>query len=113
MAKWSGKIGYAENVETEPGMWEEVITERKYYGDSIRNTRMLQNSDNINSNVNVGNQISIVADPYANQNFHMMRYVEFMGNLWIVTNVEVQYPRLILNIGGVYHVQPNRSAEET
>ena len=55
MAKWSGKIGYAENVESEPGVWEEVITERKYYGDSIRNTRMLQNSDNINGNVNVGN----------------------------------------------------------
>ena len=111
MAKWRGKIGYADNVETEPGVWEEVITERKYYGDSIRNTRVLQNSDNINSNVNVGNQISIVADPYANQNFHMMRYVEFMGNYWKITNVEVQYPRLILTVGGVCNVQQNRSAE--
>ena len=113
MAKWCGMIGYAENVETEPGIWEEVITERRYYGDAIRNTRLLQSSDNVNSRVNVGNQISIVDDLYANQNFHMMRYVEFMGNLWIVTNVEAQYPRLILNIGGVYHVQQNRSAEET
>ena len=111
MAKWCGMIGYAENLETEPGIWEEVITERRYYGDAIRNTRLLQSSDNVNGRVNVGNQISIVADPYANQNFHAIRYVEFMGNLWTVSNAEVQYPRLILTIGGVYNVQQSRTAE--
>ena len=111
MAKWYGKIGYAENVETESGVWEEVITEKSYYGDSIRNTRLLQNSDSINGKVNVGNQISIIADPYANQNFHAIRYVEFMGNLWTVSNAEVQYPRLILTLGGVYNVQQSRTAD--
>lgn len=111
MAKWYGKIGYAENMETEPGVWEEVITEKSYYGDSIRNTRLLQNSDSINGKVNVGNQISIIADPYANQNFHAIRYVEFMGNLWTVSNAEVQYPRLILTLGGVYNVQQSRTAD--
>ena len=103
MSKWYGKIGYAENVEYEPGNWEEEITERPYYGDTYRNTRLLQNSDGVNDNINIANQISIVADPYANQNFHKMRYVEFMGTRWKVTNIEVQYPRLILTIGGQYN----------
>lgn len=103
MAKWYGKIGYAETVETEPGIWEEQITERPYYGDIVRNTRRLQTSNNVNDNVNVSNEISIVADPYANQNFHAMRYVEFMGAKWKIETVEVQYPRLVLSIGGVYN----------
>lgn len=103
MAKWYGKIGYAENVEAKPGFWVEEITERSYYGDSYRNTRLLQNSGDINDNINIGNQISIIADPYANHNFHAMRYVEFMGSNWKITNVEVQFPRLILTIGGLYH----------
>lgn len=103
MSKWYGKIGYAMTVEKEPGIWEEDITERSYYGDTYRNTRLLQNSGGVNDNVNIGNQISIVADPYANRNFHAMRYVEFMGTIWKITNVEVQYPRLILTIGGVYN----------
>lgn len=103
MAKWFGRIGYAESVEVEPGVWEQQITERPYYGDSIRNTRMLQNSGGVNDNINIGNQISILADPYANQNFHLMLYVEFMGSLWKITNVDVQFPRLILTIGGVYN----------
>lgn len=103
MAKWHGAIGYAEMVETKPGLWVEEITERSYYGDSYRNTRLLQNSGDINDNVNIGNQISIVADPYANQNFHAMRYVMFMGSKWKITNVEVQFPRLILTIGGLYN----------
>ena len=103
MAKFYGSIGYAELVEVNPGIWEEKITERKYYGDLIRNTRRLQTSDKLNDDINISNEISIVADPYANKNFHSMRYVEFMGAKWKINNVEVLYPRLILTIGGVYN----------
>ena len=105
MAKYFGKIGYAEQVETAPGVWEEQITERQYYGDVVRNIRKLESSRDINDNINVSMEISIVADPYAIQNFHAMRYVEFMGSLWKITSVEVNYPRLILSIGGVYNGQ--------
>ena len=103
MAKFYGAIGYAETVETTPGVWEEQIVERYYYGDLIRNTRRLQSADQLNDNINVANEISIVADPYARDNFHLMRYVEFQGAEWKISNVEVQYPRLILTIGGLYN----------
>lgn len=111
MAKWYGAIGYAVTVETDPGVWEETITERSYYGDTIRNTRMIQNSGEVNDNVNISNQISIVADPYANQNIYAMRYIEFMGTKWKITNVDVQYPRLILTIGGVWNGGQNTITE--
>ena len=103
MNKWFGKIGYAETVETTPGVWEERITERSYYGDLIRNTLKVQSTDQLNDNINVANKISIVADPFAYQHFHAMRYVEFMGAKWKVSDVEVQQPRLILTVGGVYN----------
>lgn len=103
MAKWYGKIGYADNVEVEPGVWEDSIVEHSYYGDLNRNTRSLQNSGGINDNINLSNEISIVADPYASENFYKMRYVEFAGTKWKITNVEVKYPRLILSIGGVWN----------
>ena len=103
MAKFYGVIGYGINGEAAPGVYKEQITEREYYGDLIRNTRRLQSADQLNDNINVANEISIVADPFANENFHMMRYVKFMGAKWKITNVEVQYPRLILTIGGVYN----------
>ena len=103
MAKFYGNIGYAQMVETKPGVYDEKITEKQYYGDLIKNTRKLQSTDQLNDNINVANEISILADPFANQNFHSMRYVEFMGAKWKITNVEVQYPRLILSVGGVYN----------
>lgn len=103
MARWFGKIGYAEFVETVSGVHEEKITERSYYGDVNRNTRRLESSGNLNDNVNVANEISIVADAYAELNFHAMRYVEFMGARWRITNAEVRRPRLILTLGGVYN----------
>lgn len=103
MSKWFGKIGYATTKETTPGVWEEVITEREYFGDVYRNTRKLQSASQVNDNINVSNEISIVADPFARDNFYSMRYVEFMGTKWKVSNIEVQYPRLNLTIGGVYN----------
>lgn len=103
MGKWFGKIGYAVTEETTPGVWVAQITERNYYGDIIRNTRRLQTSDKLNDDINVSNEISIVADPFARDNFHAMRYIEFMGTRWKVSSVEVQYPRLILSLGGVYN----------
>ena len=105
MGKWFGKIGYAVTEEKTPGVWVEQITERNYYGDIQRNTRRLQTSDKLNDDINVANEISIVADPFARENFHAMRYVEFMGARWKISSVEVQYPRLLLTLGGVYNEQ--------
>lgn len=105
MAKWYGNIGYAETIETpaNSGIWVETITDRPYYGDIIRNNRKLQSSGDLNDDVNISNQISIVADPFANQNFHAMRYAEFMGTKWKIRDIEVRYPRLILSLGGIYN----------
>lgn len=105
MAKFYGPIGYATPVETEPGVWTDEITERTYAGDLTRNTsRWSTNPNSTNDDLNISNLISIIADPFAYQNFHSMKYVEFMGAKWKITNVDAsQYPRLILTVGGVYN----------
>lgn len=104
MAKFHGTVGYAETVETKPGVWEPRIIKRSYYGELLRNNRRLESSSNsTNDNINIANEVSIVADPYARDNFHNMKYIQFMGTKWKVTMVEPQYPRLILTIGGVYN----------
>lgn len=103
MAKFYGPIGYAVTKETRPGVWRDVIEERYHRGDVIRNTRRLQSTDKVNDDINISNEISILADPFANGNFHAMRYVGFMGTRWKIENVEVAYPRLLLTLGGVYN----------
>lgn len=105
MAKFFGAIGYAVTSETKPGVYEEQIIEREYFGDVNRNIRKLENSEYLNDDINVSNEISIVSDPFANENFYSMRYAEFMGTKWKITSVEVKYPRLILTLGGVYNGQ--------
>lgn len=104
MAKWYGKVGYSATKETAPGVWENEDTERNYYGDILQNTsRWSPNSDSTNDNLLINNKISIVSDPFAYQNFSHIKYCEFMGANWEVTNVEPKYPRLILTLGGVYN----------
>ena len=102
MAKWFGKVGYAVTEETEPGIWEETITEREYYGDVISNRFKRQNSGDVNDDINISQIISIVADPFAYQHCSEIIYVEYMGSKWRVSDVEPMFMRLQLTIGGVY-----------
>lgn len=111
MGKWFGKIGYAVTAETEPGLWEDTIVEREYYGDMISDRRKRQTSGEVNDNINLANVISIIADPFAYENCSRMVYAEIMGAKWKITDIEVQYPRLILTIGGVYNGDSLRVTE--
>jgi len=101
--RFYGAVGYATSVEETPGVWVDVITERNYYGDVIRNSRRLETPPQVpptlNANVGLSNSFSIMADAEAYDNFLNMRYVNWQGINWIITNVEVHRPRLILTIG--------------
>lgn len=103
MAKFYGNVGYGQSVESAPGVWKDVITETSYIGDVVRNTRRLVDGSKVNDDLTVGNSISIVADAYAIENFFAMRYIIWMGARWTISEVEVQAPRLLLTLGGVYN----------
>lgn len=104
MAKFFGKLGFMETVETSPGVWEEIIVVREYYGDILQITRRWDNaSDKENDNVNINNKFSIIADSFAYEHIPNLRYIEWYGIKWKVKTVEVEYPRLTVYIGGVYN----------
>lgn len=107
MAKFYGVIGYAERQEIEPGYWDDVITERECTGDLIRNYKKAESSGGVNDNVNIANEISIVADPYATEHFFAMAYIKFkmpkLGGTWKINTAEVAYPRITISLGGVWN----------
>lgn len=104
MSKWYGKIGFADMQETVPGVYTPVITEKAYRGEMYKSSRLLQASNLVNDNINVSNQLSIVADPYLDGHIHDMLYVVFKGAKWKVTPVDLsQRPRLTLTLGGLYN----------
>ena len=103
MARFYGTVGYSETKETEPGIWEELITERKYSGDVLKISKRWQSGESLNDDLVINNEISILADPFAFNNFHNIRYVEWMGAKWKVSKMEIQRPRITLSLGGVYN----------
>ena len=103
MARFSGKIGFVRTIETEPGIWEPEITERSYFGDITRNISSFQTGEKINENIHLNNSISIVADPFATNNFQYMRYITYAGAKWKIDSAEIEFPRIILSIGGLYN----------
>lgn len=104
MARWFGKVGYSETVEGVPGVYAPKDIVHEYYGDVIRNsTRWNGKSDSTNDDLTVNVQISIVADPFAIDNFYSMKWIEYLGTKWKITSVEPQIPRLLLTLGGVWN----------
>lgn len=101
--KFFGKVGYGKSGESVNGVWADTITERSYYGDVVKDTRRIVVGSDVNNDISTGNSIEIVADPYASEHFHAIKYVEWAGALWTVTEVEQKRPRLILRLGGVYN----------
>ncbi len=103
MARFAGVVGFGEQQETAPGVHTERITEYLYYGDVVRDARRLSEAEKVNKDSGVSNSISIIADAWATQNYFAIRFVEWGGVAWTVTEVEVSPPRLLLRLGEVYN----------
>lgn len=115
MARFYGTVGFGQTVEVRPGVMEDVIVEKPYYGDVLRPARSFEQGDKVISDVSAGNRISVVADDYASENVYAIRFVEWKNVLWTVSNVEEQRPRLIFRLGEVYNgprSEPSDSSNE-
>lgn len=110
MAKFCGVIGFASDEETSPDVYDERISERIYYGDIVRSDAKWERSDHLNDNFNIQNNISILADSFALKHTHLMRYVSYLGTRWKISSINVQHPRIILSIGGVYNGESSPSS---
>ena len=100
--KWYGKVGFAVTTDKD-GIWTDDIVEKPYTGDMIKARASFQNSNNVNDNLVLNNQISIIANKFAYDNFECIKYVEILGKMWKVESAEIQYPRLILSVGGLWN----------
>lgn len=103
MAKFYGAVGFIRQVETEGGIWEEVPNEYNYYGDILKNKVVTQTQGSINMSTSISTEISIISDPFANENFDAIKYVVYLGKKWTVTSYDVEYPRIRLMLGGIYN----------
>ncbi len=115
MPKFFGPIGFVTPIEAPAGsgIWVEDATEKNYRGEVIKNSRSWESAQQLNDNLNIRNSISIVADPYISNKINTIRYVKWLGTYWKVTDVEVQYPRLVLTLGGVYNGQTAGTSQDS
>lgn len=103
MARFYGRVGFGHTIEVRPGVMEDVITERKLYGDVLRPGRRFDQDDKVHRDTQMTNRISVLADDYATENVYAIRFVEWKGVLWYVTQVDEERPRLIFSLGEVYN----------
>lgn len=102
--KFSGLIGFWNGDEQKvKGVYSSSIVEKKYVGEILKNYNQFNTTEFQNDDFIVSNNISILADLYARENFMSIKYVVWNGKALKVKRVEVNFPRLLLEIGGVYN----------
>ena len=101
--KFFGNIGFVVTSETSPGVFEETEESRPYYGDMNRDQRRWQSNSDLNDDILVTNEISIVADGYMRENLGAMRWVEWENSKWKINSISLVYPRVTLTLGGVWN----------
>lgn len=103
MPKCSGVIGYALAGETQPGVWTENITEKKYYGEVVKDSRRIVDQSEVNGSINISNNISIVSNKFMLENMAYMRYLTLNNSKWKISSAEIKPPRIVVTLGGVYN----------
>ena len=103
MSKWYGKIAYGVTKEFKPGCWSTVIETKNYYGDLINDRWRRQTSNKVNDDINFISSLSILADQFISEHCYDLLYAEVMGVKWKITDISIQYPRILLTLGGKYN----------
>lgn len=103
MTRYSGLVGYGEQVETGPGVWENIIKERMMKGDLIRQNANIRDSGKVNDDITLNHRVSLLGDAYAFDNYFNMKWIQINGRKWKVSSIEVQRPRLLADIGGLWN----------
>lgn len=103
MARFSGKVGYITQEETRPGVWTPKEKSRDMKGDIIRQVSSSQSGESINDDISLNHRVSLIGDAYAFGNYFNIRWVQIDLQKWKVSSVEVQRPRLIITLGGLWN----------
>lgn len=103
MAKFAGLVTYVVTKETVPGVWAEVAESVTMRGDIIRKGAVVQNGDKVNDDVVLNHRVSLVADDYALGNYQDIKRIQIDGREWNINNIEVQRPRIIVTVGGLWN----------
>lgn len=101
--RYSGKIGYGQQVERAPGIWEDVITERDALGEVKQTTEAFTVANSILPQYRTTTSVSVVSEGTEKVNYSDLRYVTHAGVRWSPASIVVEPPRLIIFIGEEYH----------
>lgn len=102
MSRFSGKLGFVMTRETEEGVWLEDVVEIPVKG-TIRSLWVRNdNNASVNTDLRLTNEISVLMDTKIKTHLETLKYVVWKGSKWEVQSIGVNYPRLTINLGGLY-----------
>jgi hypothetical protein len=113
MARYYDKVGYGIQQEVRKSVWQDVIVEQPYFGETLDLGYKYQSeTDHANDNLNLDTEFEVIADAFMLEHFSQIRYICYGGARWKVTGLKYDPPRVHIRVGGVYNgPTPNTSGQ--
>lgn len=104
MNRFYGTVGFVSTEEStsSPGVFEERVVEKRYYGEFLSSGYRRDDNQVINPNIHLSNRVSLLTDPYAFEHASYIAYVKIAGTKWAVSSIEFQGKRLVCSFKGIY-----------
>ena len=95
-------LGFAEEQQVRPGIWDDVITEVPKLADIAQRTEAFEVEGNILPEYRTSTTVSVLSQGPVKPDYSNLRYVLYAGERWIVSSAVHAPPRLTIYIGEVY-----------
>lgn len=109
MSKFTGLVGFITQEESIPGVWSPIENSKKMRGDLISssatngNGSRIADSGKVNDDVSLNHRVSLLGDYYTFNNYLNIKWIQIGGRKLEVSSIELQRPRVILTVGGLWN----------
>lgn len=101
--RWSGKLGFAEEVEVSKGRFEDVITESPAMGDVETRTDTFVVADEVLPQYRTSTSVSVLFGSGERVDISHLRYITHRGKRYVPSSIVEEHPRVVIYIGEEYH----------
>lgn len=99
--RWAGKLGYSQQTEIKPGLWEDSITEVDALGELNQRTEALDSGDTVLPRYRTTTSVSVLSDG-SQVPLSSVVYLTMRGDRFAVSSIVHQWPRIVYYVGEVY-----------
>lgn len=101
--RWSGMIGFSEEVEISKGRFDDVVTERPAMGEVETRTGTFTVGNQVLTETGTSTSVSVLLGSVERIDFSSIVYITHRGKRYVPSSIVEDIPRVVFYLGEEYN----------